>query len=376
MPTSAGPDIVNDNLTLYYDIRDTKNSYLGQPTTNLLSNLSSWGGYVTTAPFLTTSLDFPTSLGSPKVVLQSICSASRGGGGNFGGIIVQAPVISGSESASVSFWVKSLTSSMVMSFSHQNGSGDNSNLAFNFTATREWTKFTNSVVLNLQKNTYYIYQGDIPSASFQIAEFQIEKTSYPTPYVSGSRSISASLFDISGANVSITLTSMSYDSNTNYYFNGATDYITTNYDLSWDNTNSTTISMYIKPTTLTAVYNPFLGKPSLEWQFLQNNQQLIFVYFDNTGNHTNGNISYINNFFTSTDSFVNLTMVWNHVDNKYYFYRNGVLYHTTNWIDASLNKIGTDGINLGGNIYKWVDIGTINNYWSGSITTFQTYNKA
>lgn len=159
-----------------------------------------------------------------------------------------------------------------------------------------------------------------------------------------------------------------------FTFDGANTYISSTFDLSWNNTNSVTIFVTLRPSTLSQ-WRPFLGKgPSnWEWQLIQNNGNLDFVYWNTGGGHTNGPIPSISNVFISTTSFVNICMVWNHVDNKYYFYRNGSLINTTNWTDASINQNRTDGINIGGNLYKWSMPG---NYWSGSISNIQIYNRA
>jgi hypothetical protein len=56
MPTSSGPNTVNDSIIFAYDVADIRNSYLGEPTTNLLPTPAtnaipklgnSWGTYNT-----------------------------------------------------------------------------------------------------------------------------------------------------------------------------------------------------------------------------------------------------------------------------------------------------------------------------------------
>jgi len=157
-------------------------------------------------------------------------------------------------------------------------------------------------------------------------------------------------------------------------FDGINEYASTSFDLSWNNTNSVTISMFIKPQSLSS-YFPFIGKgPSnWEWELIQNTTSLQFVYWNTAGAHTNGPISVVSNFFTDTTNFVHLTLVWNHVDNKHYFYKNSTLVHTETWTDASINQNRTDTINIGGNLYQW---GTNGSYWPGTIGSITTYNRA
>lgn len=156
-------------------------------------------------------------------------------------------------------------------------------------------------------------------------------------------------------------------------FDGTNDYISTTFDASWNHTNSVSISLFLKPTSLTSYY-PFIGKgPSnWEWQLLQKNSSLEFVYWNTGGGHTNGSTPNITNFFTDLN-YVNVFLVWSHLDNSYYFYRNGELVNTTVWVDATINQNRTDGINIGGNLYTWVSNGS---FWPGSIGQVLFYNRA
>lgn len=183
--------------------------------------------------------------------------------------------------------------------------------------------------------------------------------------------------DISGNGNNGTLTNgptYNTDNLGNLVFDGVNDYINLNYDLSWNNTNSVTLFFYVKPNSLTSYY-PFLGKgpTGWEWQINQKTTSLEFVYWNTGGGHTNGPILQITNFFTSTDEFVNVAVVWSHIDNKYYFFRNGILVNTTTWVNASINQNNSGGIKLGGNIYKWATSG---NYWPGKISNLLVFSRA
>ena len=183
--------------------------------------------------------------------------------------------------------------------------------------------------------------------------------------------------DLSGNGRNGTLTNGPTFSSSNggsLVFDGSDDYVSTTYDVSWNNTNSVTINFVIKPASLSGNY-PFLGKgPSnWEWQFLQNSGALQFVYWNTSGGHTNGPIPNIDNVFTSLTEWVYIDTVWNHVDNKLYFYKNASLINTTTWVDASINQNRTDGINIGGNIYQWSAQGR---FWNGSFSGLKFYDRA
>jgi len=194
------------------------------------------------------------------------------------------------------------------------------------------------------------------------------------------------IFDLSGNNRNGSMSNVSY-STTNggiFSFNGSSSFVNTNYDLSW-RTNSVTLSFALRPSSL-SVQRPILGKGGSgaiwEWQFVQRNQNLTFVYWNTGGGHTNGPISSqsdevlstgIPNFFTSTSQFVILTLVWDGPANKYYLYRNGVLFYTINWVNASINQDRSNPVYLGGPLWLW---GLESTYWNGSLGNMLIYNRA
>ena len=180
--------------------------------------------------------------------------------------------------------------------------------------------------------------------------------------------------------------SPTFSSNNNglFVFDGSNEYIASNLDISWNNTNSVTISFFMKPDAITGgdSVSAFLGKTNWEWQFMQNTNMLKFNYWDNTGNHGNGPTISFSNFFTDL-SFVNVTMVWNHLENSgngaFTFYRNGTLFATdaahgnpVNWTNAGNNVNRSEGIKIGGNIYGWGSYG----YYHGRIGNVIIYDKA
>ena len=181
--------------------------------------------------------------------------------------------------------------------------------------------------------------------------------------------------------------SPTFSSNNNgfFVFDGSDENIGSNLDVSWNNTNSVTISFFVKPEAISGTdgNGGIIGKNPWEWQFMQNGGNLKFTYWDNTGNHSNGPTIHFSNFFTDL-SFVNIAMVWNHLENSgngaFTFYRNGTLFITdaahgnpVNWTDASINVNRSDDYHIGGNIYSW---GGIPSYFHGSIGNVMVYDKA
>lgn len=168
-----------------------------------------------------------------------------------------------------------------------------------------------------------------------------------------------------------------------FSFDGVNDYISTPFDLSWNNTNSTTISMFLRPNSLSSS-GTFLGKTSFEWNLQQVNTNLSLVYWDTNGTHNNNQRIMLNNFFDSTTDFVNLVIKWDHNNNNYTFYKNGQEF--VDWqklglpngaIDASINRNNSESLKIGGNIYSDGSSGAYNvPYWSGLISIVKVYNRA
>lgn len=181
-------------------------------------------------------------------------------------------------------------------------------------------------------------------------------------------------YDLSGRGNNGTLTNGPTYSSANggsIVFDGIDDYTSTNLDISWNNTNSVSISFFIKPPNVTQ-YTPFLGKTSWEWQLMQKQTSLQFVYWDTGGGHTNGTIPELTDFFIA-NAYVAVDMVWNYSTNNLYFYKNGSFVSSYTWDNASINQNIAEGIKLGGNIYRW---GTNGNYWAGTISNLKIYSRS
>jgi hypothetical protein len=197
-----------------------------------------------------------------------------------------------------------------------------------------------------------------------------DKNSYP-----GS---GATWTDLSGNGYNGTLTNSPTFSNSNggsIIFDGTNDYTSTSLDLSWNNTNSVSISMWIKTGNLSQSKG-FLGTGNFEWQFRQGqyagaNSDLVFVYWDNSGGHTNGSIPSMSGFFDDTN-WKHLTMTWNNSNSTILFYKNGTQIFSQVYGNPSANRVSSELMQIGGNVYSWDGVGA---YWNGSFSNIQTYNR-
>jgi hypothetical protein len=75
--------------------------------------------------------------------------------------------------------------------------------------------------------TQMFFDNDVAGVEIFIAEIQLEQRDIATPYVAGTRSNTQSLLDLIGNNNTITVNSLTYNSDGSFEFNGTSDYIST-----------------------------------------------------------------------------------------------------------------------------------------------------
>jgi hypothetical protein len=157
-------------------------------------------------------------------------------------------------------------------------------------------------------------------------------------------------------------------------FDGTGSYANTGLDLRWGTGSSISIEMWIKNSTSNTT-SPFIGTTNYMWQMRQGNSfspsnDLTYIYWDNTGNHLNGPVMVIPNFFDG--AWKHLIMTWNSGSSTTSLYKNGILQNAATSSNPSINRNIADTAKLGGNIYSWA--GTPS-YWSGSISNVKIYNR-
>ena len=193
----------DSNLVFSYDTGDLSNSYKGKPTTNLLSlyfntsyelNGGEFSQYANLAPIFNT---YGTGSTVPYSLSLDMKINSPGAQ-----VLVYMQNGSFTKYSFVSQWVN---------------------------ATSEYQRFTfNNLNANISTPTetlamlafYTIYgSGVLPS----VKNVQVELGVAASPYVSGSRSASASLFDVSGYNRTVNCISGGYNSQAKLSFNGSSN---------------------------------------------------------------------------------------------------------------------------------------------------------
>ena len=377
MAVSTGPKIVTSGLIYDSDMYNTKKSWIGAPTTNLQSNpdmssgTTGYSAYLN-SPAIVTSYTVPTTLGTARNILQCATSSTLGGGGNYGGFSFSSPSLTPGTTYTVSFYARSLSGNMSFRYSNQTGSGDENNLSFNSTLNYDWQRFSVTATLDASKTTVYVYNRNISAGVFQFADLQIEAQSFATPFVSGTRSATQAMLDITNQNT-ITAESLSYSSGTYNYPNS----VTTALDV--------TDQALLQPSTVTISawayldqYNPlndFAGQfPTIAWRcgVGPNGDQAsygISLYAGQVPRFTITPTALISGIVMPTGTWFNLVGVYN-ASGGMYMYRNGALEtSTTGPVSITYNP---QPFAVGNRIWS----GTYQYPWNGNISTVQLYNRA
>lgn len=198
MALAHSPKIVTDGLVFAYDMGNTQKSWKGAPTTNLITN--------PTNEVIATGAEF--------AVFQDI-----------------SPIFdaNGAGVYSISADIKSAIPGNVTVYT---ASGDTEYNIGYFTAAANtlYNRFyfnnisitqTNPAVNFSNLSFYGVYgTGVFPS----IKNVQIEKNSFCTQFVNGARSNTQAVVDLMGTNT-ITATSLTYQSDRTFSFNGSSNYI-------------------------------------------------------------------------------------------------------------------------------------------------------
>ena len=288
MATGRGLGIVTDGLVFYYDTGNSIDSYLGEPTTNLVGN--------------------PTFIGTSGTQTQGVSPANwvfsgySGDTGfkfynsstspiplkfpNEGAVITTGPNdtenrriyfrrtdLLPNTTYSISCWMyfgRSFSNAWSRFQYDSNGSYTGGEYFDNFATyasangygLNEW--FLWQGTLTTDATTAQCYWGPVISKGVDILvgmqRMQVEVKPHITPFVNGTRSTTGSLLDISGQEVEIDLANVSFDSNAQMTFDGTDDYAETVYlsDIVGASPTAISFELIVKANGLTT-YSGMMG---------------------------------------------------------------------------------------------------------------------
>jgi hypothetical protein len=261
MPSHGGPKLLGkENLVFAYDVADTKNSYKGEPTTNLAGpDFTTWdvdaSGYSTTGT--------RTILSTYYCRIEDSSSNTRQRKWIYG--------LSGNTNYTFSVKFKKISGSPTLRFQIQPYNGG-SYITTYFPTTTDlritdidgWQTATYSITTpsGTDRVIWFIQDGDDYtgySHSFELKEIQLEQNSHVTSFSSSSRSATQSLLPIAG-NLSIDVSNVSFNSNSQIVFDGTNDYIAMDTSIGNFGTSDWTINCWWKSNGTQAAYTSIIGQ--------------------------------------------------------------------------------------------------------------------
>jgi hypothetical protein len=241
MPTHAGPNIFGEETLVFgYDLADTVNSYIGEPTTNQYTNpdftngttgwsFASWDGNVT---YGTDNVLGPFGKTIPVLKLTKNTTSAYSHFHQYN----SGKYTTGNQ-YTLSAWVKG---SGTLRGNTQWGGIEQS---FSLTGDWQYVKYTVTAPNN-DNFPYWAAEALTTGTVMYMVYAQSEQKTHATPFVAGTRSATQGLLPLIG-NSTIDLTNVSFDSNAQTVFDGTDDSMVVSNNSALKN-NNTSIEFVIK----------------------------------------------------------------------------------------------------------------------------------
>jgi hypothetical protein len=364
MPQASGPkQTAKENLIFAYDIGDVKNSYAGEPTTNILGFDASLRT-VALGNQVFDSVQFGSSATCQVVEFDGRRAVAMDRGNSSGVYYENRCYIYKSveigEYVSWSAWVYSVTGGQQLRIEFYGGD-------YTWSVAQDYNTHTGTGWERLYARTLYpatsyadvyafIYANT--DITFYVRDLQIEKRQYPATFTNGTRSTTQALKPIV-SNTTIDLSNVSFDANAQIIFDGTNDKI--NLGLLNITNTAFTYETVIKTDSITGGYSWILGKAGYNMGLNRYDNYLKFFLYDSSNNLYSAEGGTLN-----TTSYFHVVGVYTGLNLQLYV--NGVLINTSGAISTPKNYDGTDTY-----------IGTPNGsslFYQGQIPVAKVYNKA
>jgi hypothetical protein len=271
MAAFSGPEIPNGGLVFDYDMSNTQKSWMGAPTTNLLTysnQFEMWSSANVTVVLNTTIAPDGTMTADSASNTPSAGSYLYPGAGTTGYVVSTQYTRSVYAKAGVGTgilvfeWLASGSGTFNLLTGTASGTG-----ASIISVGNGWYRCicTATYTGTGGGNAWYIgaYGSTVTATTLYLWGAQVETSSFVTPLVTtttapASRSNTQSILDLAGSNT-ITASSLTYAANNTFSFNGSNS-ITIPYNASWfpSMANEQTLIIWMKNTSsVTARRNPF-----------------------------------------------------------------------------------------------------------------------
>ena len=251
------PSIVTNDLIFCYDMNNTQKSWKGKPTENLYGNAIDYdlglaNGYWTLNDNDTNSIKLSSTFASWCVYWSAALAANT--------VYTFSCEYKSDVEGSTLYW-------------DNDGVDDNTwNVALS--ATTEWQKYTFTRT-NITAGNMKMYIKRNSGGNIYVKKVQIEQNSFATPFVKGTRSNTQAILDLTNNNT-ITATSLTYNSDGTFNFDGSNNYITITDNNILTSTTALSIDIWFKSSDIQTRINELIGKGSSD----TDEEYVISIYKD------------------------------------------------------------------------------------------------
>jgi hypothetical protein len=312
-----GPKVNTDSLILAYDAQDIKNSFLGEPTTNLANNLSSMGPANNYIPVNTVAhsgiVQVSTDIIQPPVPGMTVWKIynsdpdgySRFGIGQSGNVTIASfGTYDTTYVASIYVYIPSgvVMSGATTCWATQNSTGvdwhtgNNPTLNANGYYSGDINTLNSEANLNIRDKWQRIFVRFVTSSTVRayggsdnckyltvqfrpnlvgtngssfiyVSSFQLEQKSFPTAFTTSTRASTGGLVNLANPSSTITLANAGFNATGNLTFNGSSNYLTAGYTRSTYGNTFTLIAYYKYTGTSGRTYSTIFGGKEAATEF-------------------------------------------------------------------------------------------------------------
>ena len=365
MPTAGGPNTLGEsNLVFAYDTGDTRNSYIGEPTTNQYTNpdftngttgwtFGSWDGNVTYTTEAVTG-PFGKTINALKLTKNATSAYSHFHQYNSG------KYTTGNQ-YTLSAWVKGTGTFR--------GNTQWGGIVQSFTLTGDWQYVQYTVTAPNNDNfPYWAAEALTTGTVFYMVYAQSEQKSHATPFVNGTRSVTQGLLPLVG-NSTLDLTNVSFDSNAQMVFDGTNDRIDLGSDITISQANQGWTAEYVFKTNSASTLQHFNSAEAddfnANWLAILGGKMAVW-------NVSPGYWKFGSTVFNS-NQYYHIAFIQDAGGTNMRFYVNGVAEggdHVGNVWTAAFSALKTRYIGQ----YEYA--GSYSRYFTGEIPLTKMYNRA
>lgn len=370
MALNHATSIVTNGLVLYYDMYNTQKSWRGAPTTNVIA-----ADFDTTFESLVEgdTVGFNNQLGSGNYIGVSSAIAYysnkslkiNNGTGGTARVYKSTPVLLG-EYTTVSCWVHSVVAGPYLAIEYFGGDYTWGVAQSRNTHTGTgWEKLYVSTTIAATSNTscYYFFHPGVDNTNTFWDFIQVEKQSYATAHVNGTRTNTQAILDLTNNNI-LTATSLTYASDNTFSFNGSNNYITASNTSMVHGTSGFTYSCWVNFASLPGSGTLFENGLYTNGILIRFENNLIHIYSEYAATSYNGIM-----YFTPTIGLW-YNIVLTRVDNILYLYSNGIQISSTGF-GSSINIIPSTNL-----LYIGMSQHQFGQCFDGKIANVAVYTRA